>query len=384
MKRIRLVLAGLLTALLCGCFPPPPEPAPGPGPEPAPAEQVQAWPDFEDVPEGAWYAGAANWCRENGLMGGTAQAVFSPGAPLTRSMLAMVLYQEAGSPDAAGPTPYTDVPEDAWYAPPVMWCTGNGAVAGYGSGRFGPEDPITREQLISVLWRYSGSPETGAGTNFTDEADIAGYAQTAVDWSRTNGIVAGTGGNRFAPKAQVTRAQAAAIFQRYFQWRRGMPPVFLTRNVSPQGLSAVYRALNWTPSGRLAVKLSTGELSSNCLRPELTGGLIRLLDAPVVECCSADGGPRSHPESHKRLAEELGYTDLDILDKDGAAALPVSGGSWLTETYVGSGLAGYGSLVILSHFSGHEMAGFSGAVQNLSLGLASGEGKSHIRSGGGQ
>ena len=236
-----------------------------------------------------------------------------------------------------------------------------------------------------MLWRYSGCPEAGAGEDFVDEADISAYAEAAMDWARANGIIVGMGENRVEPKTYVTRAQAAVIFQRYFQWHRGASAVFMTTSLSPRGLVALYRALWWKPTGRMAVKVSTGELSSNYLQPELIGELVHLLGAPLVECSSADGGPRSRTESHFQLAEQLGYTDLapvDLLDEEGSMALPVSGGSYLRANYVGSHLANYDSMLVLSHFSGHEMAGFSGALENLSIGLASAEGKSHIRSGG--
>ena len=387
-KRMRSILAGLLAALLCvGCASPASDAAPDGAPDPAPAEAVEEkiYPDFTDVPEGIWYAGAAYWCRRNDIMYGTAETVFSPLVLLTRGMLTMVLYQEAGSPAAGGLPGYTDVPEGAWYAPSVIWCTENASVNGYGGGLFGPEDPMTREQIIAVLWRYSGCPETEAGEDFADEADISAYAQRAVDWSRINGIILGMGENRFEPQRYVTRAQAAVIFQRYFQWRRGMSAVFMTEDLSPQGLVAVYRALGWKPTGRLAVKLATGETSSYCLRPSLIGDLIRMLGAPIVECNSADGGVRSRTESHLRLAEALGYaglTEVDILDRDGEITLPVTGGRYLKENYVGSRFADYDAMLVLTHFSGHEMAGFSGAMENLSMGLASAAGKSHIRSGG--
>ena len=365
MKQMRSILAGALAAslLLGGCAAPAPAPESGPAPEPMQVVQTEAFPDFTDVPEGIWYADAAYWCRRNHIMYGTAETIFSPAVLLTRGMLTMVLYQEAGSPAISGRPAYTDVPEGAWYTPSVLWCTDNQSVYGYGGGLFGPLDPITREQIVAVLWRYSGCPEAGAGEDFVDEADISAYAEAAM----------------------VTRAQAAVIFQRYFQWHRGASAVFMTTSLSPRGLVALYRALWWKPTGRMAVKVSTGELSSNYLQPELIGELVHLLGAPLVECSSADGGPRSRTESHFQLAEQLGYTDLapvDLLDEEGSMALPVSGGSYLRANYVGSHLANYDSMLVLSHFSGHEMAGFSGALENLSIGLASAEGKSHIRSGG--
>ncbi|MDE7245991.1 MAG: S-layer homology domain-containing protein, partial [Oscillospiraceae bacterium] len=291
MKRIRPILAGLLAALLwTGCAAPVPDSAPAAGEASGEAENTavqqhtSVFSHFIDVPKGIWYEDATSWCRENGIMYGTSETQFSPAVLLSRAMLTMVLYQEAGSPAVSGPPAYTDVSGSAWYAPSIIWCTENESVNGYGGGLFGPEDPLTREQIVAVLWRYSGCPEEQTDANFSDGADISAYAQDAVHWARANGIVMGVGENRFEPKGYVTRAQAAVIFQRYFQWRRGMSVVFMSSGVSPDALVAVYQALYWRPSGQMAVKISTGELSANSLRPELTGELIRLLGVPVVEC----------------------------------------------------------------------------------------------------
>jgi len=166
---------------------------------------------FSDVPENVWYTEAANWCRENGIISGTGENTFSPDMTMTRAMLAAVLYRAAGSPEAAAPD-FTDVP--AWCADAIGWASAQEFMSGYGSGLFGANDPVTREQFAAILWRYAGSPEEDAEV-FADEASIAAYARPAVTWARAENVVSGVGDNRFDPKGQVTRAQTAVILYRY-------------------------------------------------------------------------------------------------------------------------------------------------------------------------
>lgn len=166
----------------------------------------------------------------------------------------------------------------------------------------------------------------------------------------------------------------------------GDPVVYMTTDLTAQGVVNVYNALEAAPEGRIAVKLSTGEPGSNYLRPELIGDLIASLDSPtIVECNTAYGGQRANTAMHYQVAEDHGYTALatvDIMDEEGSMTLPVEGGSNLTENYVGSHFANYDYYVVLSHFKGHSMAGYGGAIKNISIGIASSEGKSHIHSGG--
>lgn len=162
--------------------------------------------------------------------------------------------------------------------------------------------------------------------------------------------------------------------------------VYMTENISPEGLEAVYEALGWTPSGNTAVKLSTGEPpASNYLDPDLIADLVRSLNGTIVECNTAYGGSRAETAMHYQVAEDHGFTaiaDFRILDEDGSMSLPVNGGSRLEENYVGAAFGDYDSYLVLSHFKGHAMAGFGGAIKNISIGLASSEGKAWIHSGG--
>ena len=164
-----------------------------------------------------------------------------------------------------------------------------------------------------------------------------------------------------------------------------VPVVYMTTDISSDGLMKIYQALSASPSGKIAVKLSTGEPGSNYLRPDLIGELVQSLEGTIVECNTAYGGSRANTAMHYQVAEDHGYTaiaDVDIMDEEGSMTLPVTGGDNLTENYVGAHFADYDYYVVLSHFKGHAMAGFGGAIKNISIGIASSEGKSHIHSGG--
>ena len=167
---------------------------------------------------------------------------------------------------------------------------------------------------------------------------------------------------------------------------QGMPVVYMTQEITPEGLMAVYQALQWEPQGRVAVKLSTGEPpASNYLRPELIAGLVQSLDGSIVECNTAYGGSRAETAMHYQVAEDHGFTaiaDFQILDEGGSMTLPVQGGTRLSENYVGAAFEDYDSYLVLSHFKGHSMAGYGGAIKNISIGLGSSEGKAWIHSAG--
>ena len=167
---------------------------------------------------------------------------------------------------------------------------------------------------------------------------------------------------------------------------QGTPVVYMTRAITPEGLMAVYQALQWEPQGRVAVKLSTGEPpASNYLRPELIAGLVQSLDGTIVECNTAYGGSRAETAMHYQVAEEHGFTaiaDFQILDEEGSMTLPVQDGTRLSENYVGAAFEDYDSYLVLSHFKGHSMAGYGGAIKNISIGLGSSEGKAWVHSAG--
>lgn len=162
--------------------------------------------------------------------------------------------------------------------------------------------------------------------------------------------------------------------------------VYFTSDLSPEGLVKVYEALGWTPEGTVAVKMSTGEPpASNYLEPELIKDLVQLVDGTIVECNTAYGGSRAETALHRQVIEDHGFLEVanvDIMDEEGSMSLPVEGGTVLTENLVGAHFANYDSYLVLSHFKGHAMAGFGGAIKNISIGIASQEGKCLIHTGG--
>lgn len=162
--------------------------------------------------------------------------------------------------------------------------------------------------------------------------------------------------------------------------------VYFISDITPESLLEIYGALDWTPTGRVAVKMSTGEPpASNYLRPELIGDLVQSVNGTIVECNTAYGGSRAETAMHYQVAEDHGFTqiaDVQILDENGSMSLPVEGGTRLTEDLVGAAFADYDSYLVLSHFKGHAMAGYGGAIKNISIGLGSSEGKSWIHTGG--
>lgn len=353
-----------------------------------PAEQQNR--GFTDVVPGAWYEEAADRCWEQGILD---TDTFSPDMEMTRATVAEALYRASGSP-AANAASFPDVPADSPYANAAAWASANGVMSGYTSGLFGADDPVTREQMAAILWRYAGSPAAEAGQDFSDESSIASFARTAVDWARANGVINGKGGNLFDPQGTLTRAQTAAILYRYLtdsgsssvSGNGNGAVVYMTTDISSEGMMAIYEALNWTPGENVAVKLSTGEPpASNYLRPELIQDVVQAVGGTIVECNTAYGGSRASTAMHYQVAKDHGFTDIAdvvILDENGSTALPVTGGTRLTENYVGAHFGDYDSYLVLSHFKGHAMAGFGGAIKNISIGIGSSEGKCWIHSVG--
>ena len=187
------------------------------------ASAAEADTGFSDVAADAWYAEAAVYCRDNGLMNGTTATTFSPNATMTRAQLCAVLYRMAGSLEMTGRDTFADTPDGAWYEDAVLWAVRNRIMSGYTADTFGPHDPVTREQLAAILWRYAGSPAAEAGEAYADEASIASWAVTAVDWARTCGFINGMSDGSFRPDGRATRAQVAAILMRYDQARTEEP-----------------------------------------------------------------------------------------------------------------------------------------------------------------
>lgn len=169
---------------------------------------------FTDVPAEAWYKGAVDYVTEHGLMNGIGNGRFDPSGSTSRAMLVTILWRMADEPVVNYLMQFPDVGQD-WYTEAVRWAASEHIVGGYDDGSFGVNDPVTREQIVTILWRYKGSPAEEQGQDFADEVDISGFAAQAVDWSRANGVVSGKDGNRFAPQGRATREETAAILQNF-------------------------------------------------------------------------------------------------------------------------------------------------------------------------
>lgn len=164
------------------------------------------------------------------------------------------------------------------------------------------------------------------------------------------------------------------------------PKVYMYKEISSENLLKIYDMLGRKAEGRVAVKLSTGEPgNNNYLNPALIKDLVHKVNGTIIECNTAYGGGRADTESHLRAAADHGFTAIakvDIMDADGEVSLPVAGGKHLKEDFVGKNYPDYDFTVVLSHFKGHPMGGFGGAIKNISIGIASSAGKAWIHSAG--
>lgn len=165
-----------------------------------------------------------------------------------------------------------------------------------------------------------------------------------------------------------------------------VPKVYMLTDINPENLVKIYDALGREAKGNVAVKISTGEPGGhNFLSPALIKPLVDKVNGTIVECNTAYNGRRSSTAEHMKAAEEHGFTAIakvDIMDAEGEVKLPVEGGKHLTYDIVGSHFPNYDFTIILSHFKGHAMGGFGGAVKNMSIGIASSNGKAWIHSAG--
>lgn len=165
-----------------------------------------------------------------------------------------------------------------------------------------------------------------------------------------------------------------------------LPVVYYIKDISPENLVKIYKALGREATGNVAVKISTGESNkSNQLNPQLIGPLVKMVNGTIVECNTAYQGNRSTTEQHLKAAEEHGYTAIarvDIMDADGDTILPVDSVRHIPYDIVGKHFLDYDFLIVLSHFKGHAMGGFGGALKNVSIGIASADGKTFIHTAG--
>lgn len=173
---------------------------------------------FDDVPSTSWASEAITFASARELFGGTSETTFSPDQTMSRAMVATVLYRLEGQPDQTAASAYSDVGDDDWYADGVAWAAENGIVNGYGDGQFGPNDSVTREQFIVMLWRYVGSPEANDhGLSFTDADQVNSYALEALCWAVENGVLSGNDSGQLVPGGTATRAEAAQMLKNFLE-----------------------------------------------------------------------------------------------------------------------------------------------------------------------
>lgn len=174
---------------------------------------------FNDVSANDWFASAVDYVTGKGMMNGTADNTFSPKANTTRGMVVTVLYRLENQPSTSAAS-FTDVASGAYYANAVAWANANGIVSGYGSGKFGPNDKVTREQLAAILYRYAQYKKydvSGANSldGYTDVQSVSSYAVPALQWANAAGVVTGKSGSKLDPKGNATRAEVAAMLMRF-------------------------------------------------------------------------------------------------------------------------------------------------------------------------
>ncbi|MDR2671335.1 MAG: S-layer homology domain-containing protein [Oscillospiraceae bacterium] len=176
---------------------------------------------YVDVAASDWFYDAVRFVSERGLMTGTGADRFSPGTATTRAMLVTTLHRLAGAPAAAAEgLPFPDVESGQWYTDAVRWAAENGVVEGYDDGLFRPHDFVTREQIVTILYRYDrrGGAGTDAQADLSPYADadrISDWARPAAQWAVAREILQGRDGTTLAPRDRATRAEVAAILQRY-------------------------------------------------------------------------------------------------------------------------------------------------------------------------
>ena len=208
---------------------------------------------FTDVSEKDWFYGDVMFVYENGLMLGTSKTLFSPYGTATRGMMATILWRMEGSPAPKGKNSFTDVEAGKWYADAITWTAENSIFAGYGKDKFGPDDPITREQLAAIFYRYTdykGYDLTVKGNldKFKDADKITDYAKTAMQWAVGSGLVKGKSGNLLDPQGTATRAEIAAMLHRFIEKYE------LVQGKAPGGL------MGWIDPKRLQIP-KTGDSS---------------------------------------------------------------------------------------------------------------------------
>ena len=177
--------------------------------------------NFTDVEENGWYHTGVDFMVKNGFMNGVADDAFDVDGNLTRAQLVTILYRIAGEPESTATNPFADVADGQWYTTAVIWAAENGIVKGVNTTTFAPNDQITREQIVTILYRFAKfrgldvGDTTDLAKKFTDAARVSDYAKEALSWAVAVGIINGMPDNTIAPQNSATRAEVATIIMRY-------------------------------------------------------------------------------------------------------------------------------------------------------------------------
>lgn len=262
--------------------------------------------DFEDVPEDAWYASSVAYCKENGLMKGVTDDVFSPDGSVNRGMIVTVLYRMAGEPAVKAEMPFSDVAADSYCANAVIWASENGIALGYEDGCFRPAESISRQQIACFIARFALAIDApflageDVGTAFSDQNMISDYALDSAEIVRKAGIILGFAGNEFRPYATTTRAQAAVIFERFHKLLTAdMPGVLTVYTLDRGDVASSHSYLLMKDDAKLLSDLLAG-MEKNELYPEFVpthelviGGVTYGFEVPADEgtvgCRFTDG-----------------------------------------------------------------------------------------------
>lgn len=320
---------------------------------------------FSDVDAGAWYAEAVMYCREHGLMAGTSATTFAPESNLTRAQLATVLYRIEGEPAVTGTDAFTDTPDGAWYSDAVLWASQKEVMSGYGGGLFGPNDPVTREQMTAILWRYAGSPAANPA-NLSDAGSVASYAVPAVNWAVSNSVVAPISGTAFAPKDNATRAQVAAALMNYDRMAQpaGDAKILIAYFTVPEtsGVDAVAQASRVVENGEVVGNV---EFIANTIQEE-TGGDIFAIETvqtypgehqALLDFAAAEMAANARPELSTSISNLSDYDVIFLGYPIWNADLPMPVYTFL-DTYDLSGKT-------VIPFTAHGGSGFAGTISTV-------------------
>lgn len=235
---------------------------------------------FTDVAATDWFYDGVKYAYENSLMVGTSGTTFSPGTTTTRSMVVTILHRLDDSPVASTSGTFTDVETDAWYTAAIEWAVANGIVSGYGNGRFGPNDTITREQMATIIHRYSNYKGYDVSkqndlSQFTDVGEVNDWAKTAMAWTNAEGLITGTSNTTLSPKGNATRAQVAVILNRFCEnivAKASKGEDKPTDTNTPQSTFTVTFELNYSTAGtHQTVSVNSGDKVSQPTNPTRGG-----------------------------------------------------------------------------------------------------------------